>query len=99
MPGSTTRLALPYPLPGDPFRPASVDFPALANALDAIVARNPAAVLAAQQILEVGRVGQVRAGRSLAAADFTTLLGLSAPVGLYPLSDVTDASGNARTLT
>jgi hypothetical protein len=99
MPGSTTRLGLPFPTGGDPFKPASVDFPALANALDLIVARNPQAVLSAQPVLDVGIAGQIRAGRALALADFTTLLGLSAPAGLYPLSDVNDASGNARNLT
>src|SRR3954469_18933277 len=47
---------------------------------------------------EVGQVNQCRAGRQLALSDFTNL-GLSAPRGLWNLSDLTDASGNARALT
>ena len=49
-------------------------------------------------ILDVGVLGQIRAGRQLTAADFTNL-GLSAPLGLWNLSDLTDASGNGRALT
>ena len=56
-------------------------------------------VLTAQPILETGIAGQIRAGRVLTLADFTTLLGLAAPVGLYNLTDVSDASGNGRVLT
>lgn len=41
-------------------------------------------------VLDVGQVGQVRAGRALTVADFTTLLGLSQPVGLWNLSDLTN---------
>lgn len=48
-------------------------------------------------VLDVGMSGQIRAGRQLAAVDFTSL-GLSAPAGLWNLSDLTDASGNGRTL-
>ena len=54
-------------------------------------------VLSAQSILDVGMAGQIRAGRQLTAADFTAM-GLSVPVGLWNLSDVSDASGNGRTL-
>lgn len=94
---NTTRLVLPYPEPND-----TVDVPrdmlALANRLDTIAARQPGAPLAAQPVLDVGLLGQIRAGRQLAPADFTAM-GLSAPVGLWNLSDITDASGNARTLT
>lgn len=50
-------------------------------------------------ILEPGILGQRRAGRVLTALDFTTLLGLAAPTGLYNLADVGDASGNGRVLT
>jgi hypothetical protein len=50
------------------------------------------------QVSEVGQPNQLRAGRQLAASDFTAL-GLSAPRGLWNLSDLTDASGNARALT
>ena len=45
-----------------------------------------------------GWSGQIRAGRQLTAADFTAL-GLSAPAGLWNLSDLTDVSGNGRALT
>lgn len=55
------------------------------------------AVLTAAPILDVGISGQIRAGRQLTAADFTSM-GLSAPVGLWNLSDLTDASGNGRNL-
>jgi hypothetical protein len=48
-------------------------------------------------VSDVGQVGQVRAGRQLALSDFTNL-GLSAPRGLWNLSDLTDASGNGRNL-
>jgi hypothetical protein len=47
---------------------------------------------------ETGQVNQCRAGRQLALSDFTNL-GLSAPRGLWNLSDLTDASGNGRALT
>lgn len=56
-------------------------------------------VLSGQQVYEPGVPGQVRAGRQLVATDFTTQLGLAAPVAVWNLSDLTDASGNARTLT
>ena len=49
-------------------------------------------------VLDVGVLGQIRAGRQLTAADFAAL-GLTAPRGLWNLSDLTDASGNGRTLT
>ena len=55
-------------------------------------------VLSAQAILDVGQVGQIKAGRLLAASDFTDM-GLSAPVALYPLSGTPDTSGNGRNLT
>lgn len=52
-------------------------------------------VLAARTIQDVGLVNQIRAGRQLTAADFTNM-GLSAPLGLWNLSDLTDVSGNGR---
>jgi hypothetical protein len=55
-------------------------------------------VLAAATVLDVGQLNQIRAGRQLAAVDFTNL-GLSAPIGLWNLSDLTDASGNGRALS
>lgn len=54
-------------------------------------------VLASQSILDIGMVGQIRAGRQLTATDFTAL-GLSAPIGLWNLSTVADSSGNGRSL-
>ena len=54
-------------------------------------------VLAAVPVLDVGMSGQIRAGRQLAIADFTNM-GLSAPIGLWNLSDLTDASGHGRAL-
>jgi hypothetical protein len=65
---------------------------------DRISAYTPGASLAAPiQVRDVGQAGQIRAGRVLTAADFTAI-GLSAPAGLWNLSDLTDASGNARAL-
>jgi hypothetical protein len=55
------------------------------------------AILSAASILDVGMNGQIRAGRQLTAADFTNM-GLSAPIGLWNLSDLTDASGHGRAL-
>jgi hypothetical protein len=54
-------------------------------------------VVTAQQLLDVGQVGQIRAGRQLTPADFTNM-GLSAPLGLWNLSNFNDSSGNARHL-
>ena len=56
------------------------------------------AVLTAQSVLDVGMVGQIRAGRQLTATDFTAM-GLAAPIGLWNLSSVADVSGNGRSLT
>jgi len=55
------------------------------------------AILTAKPVLEVGVAGQIRAGRQLTAADFTGM-GLSVPLGLWNLSDLTDVSGNGRNL-
>lgn len=55
--------------------------------------------VATLSVKDVGISGQARAGRVFVLADFTTNLGLTAPVGLYNLTDTTDISGNARTLT
>jgi hypothetical protein len=57
----------------------------------------PSQVLTAAPVLDVGVLNQIRAGRQLTLADFTAL-GLSAPAGLWNLSDLTDVSGNARAL-
>lgn len=55
--------------------------------------------LSARGVLDIGQLNQIRAGRVLTLADFTVLLGRSTPIGLYNLADLTDISGNARTLT
>ena len=54
-------------------------------------------ILTAAPVLDVGQSGQIRAGRQLTAADFTAM-GLSVPIGLWNLSDLSDASGNGRNL-
>jgi hypothetical protein len=54
-------------------------------------------VISARPVLDVGIINQIRAGRQLSAADFANI-GLSAPVGLWNLSDLNDVSGNGRNL-
>jgi hypothetical protein len=54
-------------------------------------------VIAAKPVLDVGIVNQIRAGRQLGPADFNAI-GLSAPLGLWNLSDLSDVSGNGRNL-
>jgi hypothetical protein len=49
-------------------------------------------------VSDIGQSGQIRAGRQLAATDFTNM-GLAVPLGLWNLGDLTDASGNGRALT
>lgn len=95
----TTRLALPYPDLDDP-ADVPTDMQQLAERLDLLIPAGSGAGLALNRVTvgDVGMAGQVRAGRQLALADFTAL-GLSAPRGLWNLSDLTDASGNARALT
>lgn len=51
--------------------------------------------ISAQPVLDTGVSGQLRAGRSLLAADFTTLLGRAAPVGLFPLDGTTNLGSGA----
>lgn len=65
----------------------------------------PKYALYQRRIGDTGVVDQIRAGRRLTAADFTAI-GLSAPVGLYPLGDPgtagqghVDTSGNSRNLS
>ena len=55
-------------------------------------------VITAQPVLDVGVINQIRAGRQLSPADFGNM-GLSAPLGLWNLSDLSDASGNGRALS
>jgi hypothetical protein len=98
--GSTPTLLLPYPVPNDPVD-VPRDIKALADKLDSSLGGGGSGgggVLKAAPVLDVGVTGQVRAGRQLALADFTDL-GLSAPAGLWNLSNLTDASGNGRTLS
>jgi hypothetical protein len=52
---------------------------------------------AALPILDVGTVGQIRAGRALTVADFTAL-GLSQPRGLWNLSDLSNLGSDGRAL-
>jgi hypothetical protein len=98
--GSTPTLLLPYPVPNDPVD-VPRDIKALADKLDSSLGGGGSGgggVLKAAPVLDVGVTGQVRAGRQLALADFTDL-GLSAPAGLWNLSNLTDASGNGRSLS
>jgi hypothetical protein len=39
-----------------------------------------------RRVLDVGQAGQIRAGRTLTVADFTTLLGVARPIGLFNFS-------------
>jgi hypothetical protein len=55
-------------------------------------------VITAQPVLDIGVINQIRAGRQLSPADFGNI-GLSAPIGLWNLSDLSDSSGNGRALT
>jgi hypothetical protein len=55
-------------------------------------------VLNAAGILDTGLSSQIRAGRQLSPADFANI-GLNAPIGLWNLSDLSDASGNGRALS
>jgi hypothetical protein len=54
-------------------------------------------VLSALPIGDVGIANQIRAGRQLLASDFSDM-GLSAPVGLWNLSNLLDVSGFGRNL-
>jgi Concanavalin A-like lectin/glucanases superfamily len=54
-------------------------------------------VLSAIPVLDVGLANQIRAGRQLSPADFNAV-GLSAPLALWNLSDLSDSSGNGRAL-
>lgn len=47
-------------------------------------------LLGSVPILEAGQQNQVRSGRQLSVADFTTLLGLNQPIGLFNLSDLSN---------
>jgi hypothetical protein len=53
--------------------------------------------LTTTQVQDVGNANQIRAGRVLTPTDFTNL-GLSAPLGLWNLTNLNDSSGNGRNL-
>lgn len=61
-------------------------------------APDPSAILSAQAVGDVGVLNQIRAGRELASADFTTLLNATAPVGLWDLGSLTNL-GSGGNLT
>lgn len=56
------------------------------------------AVASALPVLDVGVAGQIRAGRQLTVADFTAL-GLTQPIGLWNLSDLSNLGSDARALS
>lgn len=100
---TTPNLSLPYPELTDT---ADVprDIEALADKLDALLGGGSGGgggsstlPLAAAPVLDVGMPGQIRAGRQLSGADFTSL-GLSAPIGLWSLSDLTNQGSDGRPL-
>jgi hypothetical protein len=100
---TTPNLALPYPELTDT---ADVprDIKALADKLDALLGGGSGGgggtgtvPLAAAPVLNVGQVGQIRAGRQLSVADFTSL-GLSSPIGLWNLSNLTNLGSDGRPL-
>jgi hypothetical protein len=92
----TPNFALPYYQGSDPADGATQQ-QALAVKLDTVL-KPFAPVTVSSLVGETGQTAQARAGRQLALSDFTSL-GLSAPRGLWNLSDLTDASGNGRTLS
>jgi hypothetical protein len=93
----TTKFQLPY-YQGTDLADGATQQQALADRLEVVLAQPPTAPWSSAPVLDVGLAGQIRAGRQLALADFTSL-GLSAPAGLWNLSDLSDVSGNARALT
>lgn len=90
---TTTKRSLRYP-PGTGVTPdVARDLGYLTADLEAEVG-----VVAQRAVLEVGLVGQTRAGRALAPTDFTEA-GLNTPVAIWNCADLTDASGNGLALT
>jgi Concanavalin A-like lectin/glucanases superfamily len=79
---------------------AGSDSPDVPRDINALIAALEAEVgyLGVRDVLDVGVLGQTRAGRVLTLADFTDL-GLSAPLGLWNLAGLTDVSGNGRNLS
>jgi hypothetical protein len=92
----TPNFALPYYQGSDPADGATQQ-QALAVKLDTVL-KPFAPVTVTTLVGETGQTAQARAGRQLALSDFTAL-GLSAPQGLWNLSNLTDASGNSRALS
>src|SRR4051812_29717226 len=88
MPVPSAQLGLP--------QIAGSDTPDIPRDINAIIARFEAVrnTFATRQILEVGQVGQVRAGRALAPADFTAL-GLGLPVGLFGCGSLVNQGSGA----
>jgi hypothetical protein len=75
----TTRLLLPYPDIDDP-ADVPADMQQLAERLDVLIAPSGAqSALNKAPVLDVGLTGQIRAGRQLSLADFTSM-GLAAPI-------------------
>lgn len=89
----STRYGLVGPSGGD-----APDNPLAFSTVIANIEANLSQLIAARTIGEVGVLNQARAGRQLVPADVTDL-GLSTPIGLWNMGDLTDASGNARALT
>ena len=54
--------------------------------------------LSAARVGDVGMSGQIRAGRVITLADFTTQMGLSTPAALWQLGNTGDSSNNSRNL-
>lgn len=99
-PSDTSRAPLASPaLTGVPTAPtAAAGTSTTQIATTAFITSQSVTPASALQVRDTGEVGQVRAGRVLTVTDFTNM-GLSAPLGLWGLGDLTDSSGNARTLT
>jgi hypothetical protein len=94
----TPILALPYPDIDDP-ADVPADLQQLCLRLDALSGSGSSGSLLKQApILDVGMQGQLRAGRQLIVADFTTL-GLAQPIGLWNLSDLSNLGSDARALS
>src|SRR4051794_33624646 len=70
---------------------------ALAQKLDTVL-RTSVSVATAAPILDVGVAGQIRAGRQLTVADFT-MLGLTQPIGLWNLSNLSNLGSDGRALS
>lgn len=88
MPVPSAQLGLP--------QIAGTDTPDIPRDINAIIARFEATrnTFATRQILEVGQVGQIKAGRALAPADFTSL-GLVLPPGIFGCGSLTNQGSGA----